>query len=53
VPRDLVFTEIVEEATGRRLTAFFSQVSHDPDIALELFLLDRVGTSADGGNPTG
>ena len=35
------FTEIVEDATGRRVAAFFSQVSHDPDMALEVFVLDR------------
>jgi uncharacterized protein YbcI len=34
------FTEIVEDATGRRVAAFFSQVSHDPDMSVELFLLD-------------
>ena len=33
------FIEIVEAATGRKVRAFFSQVSHDPDIALEYFLL--------------
>ena len=47
------FTEIVEDATGRRVAAFFSQVTHDPDIAVELFLLDRIGVSADGDGPTG
>ncbi len=40
------FTEIVEGATGRRVNAFFSQVTHDPDIALETFLL---APSADDG----
>jgi len=45
------FTEIVEDATGRRVTAFFSQVTHDPDMAVELFLLERTGSSADGGRP--
>jgi uncharacterized protein YbcI len=39
------FTEIVEDATGRRVAAFFSQVSHDPDIAIELFLLDPPASS--------
>jgi uncharacterized protein YbcI len=34
------FTEIVEEATGHKVRAFFSQVSHDPDIAIEIFLLE-------------
>ena len=47
------FTEIVEDATGRRVAAFFSQVTHDPDIAVELFLLERVGSSTDGDGPTG
>jgi uncharacterized protein YbcI len=39
------FTEIVEDATGRRVAAFFSQVSHDPDMAVELFLLDPPASS--------
>jgi uncharacterized protein YbcI len=43
------FTEIVEHATGRKVAAFFSQVSHDPDVAIELFLLEQAGPSADGG----
>lgn len=34
------FTEIVEAATGRNVRAFFSQSGHDPDIAVELFLLE-------------
>lgn len=46
------FTQIVEEATGRRVAAFFSQVSHDPDMALEVFLLDRDGSSADDDKPS-
>jgi uncharacterized protein YbcI len=33
------FTEIVEDATGRKVAAFFSQVCHDPDMAVEVFLL--------------
>ena len=42
------FTEIVEDATGHRVAAFFSQVWHDPDMALEVFLLERAGSSTDG-----
>jgi uncharacterized protein YbcI len=42
------FTEIVEEATGRKVRAFFSQVSHDPDIAVELFLMEAGGAETDG-----
>jgi uncharacterized protein YbcI len=37
------FVEIVEDATGRKVSAFFSQVSRDPDIAVELFLLHSDG----------
>ena len=45
------FTEIVENATGGTVAAFFSQVTHDPDMALEVFLLERAGSSADDGKP--
>jgi uncharacterized protein YbcI len=46
------FTEIVEDATGRRVAAFFSQVSHDPDMAVELFLLDPpAGSDGSAGEP--
>jgi len=34
------FVEIVEEATGRKVRQFFSQVAKDPDTALELFVLE-------------
>ena len=34
------FIKIVEEATGRKVAQFFSQVGHDPDYAIECFLLD-------------
>jgi uncharacterized protein YbcI len=47
------FTEIVEDATGRRVAAFFSQVSHDPDMALEVFLLDSVRPGPGDGRPSG
>jgi uncharacterized protein YbcI len=42
------FIEIVEQATGRKVRAFFSQVSHDPDIALEMFLLEPADAETDG-----
>jgi uncharacterized protein YbcI len=42
------FTTIVEEATGGKVSAFFSQVSHDPDMAVELFLLEPSSPSTDG-----
>lgn len=47
------FTEIVEDATGRRVAAFFSQVSHDPDMAVELFLLDTVSPGSGDRKPSG
>jgi uncharacterized protein YbcI len=43
------FIEIVERATGRKVRAFFSQVGHDPDIAVELFLFEQPDASRDGG----
>jgi uncharacterized protein YbcI len=46
------FTQIVEDATGKKVRAFFSQVSRDPDIAIELFFLSGgAETSHDGGPP--
>jgi uncharacterized protein YbcI len=34
------FTHVVEEATGRKVIAYMSQVHVDPDIAVELFMLE-------------
>jgi uncharacterized protein YbcI len=34
------FTRIVEEATGRRVIAYMSQIHSDPDIAVEIFVLE-------------
>ena len=45
------FTAIVEDATGGKVVAFFSQVTHDPDMAVEVFMLAPAGPSADGGAP--
>ena len=42
------FIEIVEEATGRTVRAFFSQVAHDPDMAVEVFLFEPPAASSDG-----
>ena len=33
------FTEVVEEATGRSVRAYMSQVHVDPDVAVEIFVL--------------
>jgi uncharacterized protein YbcI len=35
-----VFISAVEEITGRKVRALFSQVHFDPDLALEVFLLE-------------
>lgn len=34
------FTTLVQEQTGRKVRAYMSQVHTDPDIAVELFLLE-------------
>jgi hypothetical protein len=34
------FTNVVEEAMGRKVIAFMSQVHFDPDISLEAFVLE-------------
>jgi uncharacterized protein YbcI len=34
------FTEVVERALGRRVIAYLSQVTADPDLAAELFVLE-------------
>src|SRR3954451_4066112 len=42
------FVEAVEEATGRKVIAFMSQVHFDPDMAAEVFVLEPTVTDADG-----
>jgi len=34
------FRSVVEQATGRKVIAYMSQVHHDPDVAAELFMLE-------------
>lgn len=34
------FAEVVEAATGRRVCAYMSQVHVDPDVAVEMFMLE-------------
>lgn len=41
------FTDVVEKATGRTVIAYLSQVHANPDLAVELFLLEPDG-QADG-----
>jgi uncharacterized protein YbcI len=37
------FTEVVEDATGRQVVAYMSQIHVDPDVAVELFMLSPNG----------
>lgn len=41
------FTSVVEEALGRRVIAYMSQVHNDPDISAELFVLEKVEDEAE------
>jgi uncharacterized protein YbcI len=34
------FTGIVEEATGRKVIAYMSQINVDPDLSVEIFMLE-------------
>lgn len=40
------FTQVVEDTLGRRVVAYLSQVHTDPDIAVELFMLEPTGRGA-------
>jgi hypothetical protein len=42
------FTSVVEEATGRKVIAYLSQVHHDPDLAVELFVLEPAAQAVAG-----
>lgn len=36
------FRDVVEEATGRKVIAYMSQIHTDPDLAVELFVLEPI-----------
>ena len=40
------FSGVVEKALGRRVRAYMSQVHTDPDVAVELFMLEPLGKPA-------
>jgi len=40
------FRTVVEEATARKVIAYMSQIHTDPDLAVELFVLDGTGPEA-------
>jgi uncharacterized protein YbcI len=45
------FTSVVENATGRRVIAYMSQIHTDPDLAVELFVLEPAGDDDAAGEP--
>ena len=47
------FTNIVEQATGRRVRAFFSETDIEQDLSVELFLLADERTDMSGFEPRG
>jgi uncharacterized protein YbcI len=40
------FRRVIEEATGRTVLAYMSSIHVDPDLAVELFVLEPVGEEA-------
>jgi uncharacterized protein YbcI len=36
------FTKVVESSTHRKVVAYMSQIHHDPDLAVEVFVLEPV-----------
>jgi uncharacterized protein YbcI len=55
------FRQVVEEATGRQVIAYMSSINIDPDLAVELFVLEpleeadeaEAAPGADGAGPDG
>jgi uncharacterized protein YbcI len=45
------FTAMVEEATGRKVIAYMSQIHEAPDLAVEIFVLEPTGVPSPA--PTG
>jgi uncharacterized protein YbcI len=43
------FTSVVEAASGRKVIAYMSQIHTDPDIAVELFVLEPADEDVAGG----
>jgi len=41
------FSEAVEELTGRKVVGFLSQVHVDPDLSVETFILEPLGSETD------
>jgi uncharacterized protein YbcI len=45
-----LFSEAVEEITGRKVIQFMSQVAFEPDMAAEIFVLEPVGDDSTAGD---
>jgi uncharacterized protein YbcI len=43
------FTAVVEGATGRKVIAYMSQIHQDPDLAVEIFVLEPTAERAGSG----
>jgi len=48
------FRQVVEDATGRKVIAYMSSINVDPDLAVEIFVLEPIEASeeTDGAGPT-
>jgi hypothetical protein len=46
------FRRVVEEATGRKVIAYMSSIHVDPDLAVELFVLEPLEGSAEAEAPS-
>jgi uncharacterized protein YbcI len=48
------FRQVVEDATGRKVIAYMSSINVDPDLAVEVFVLEPLEASeeVDGAEPT-
>ncbi|OLE39031.1 MAG: hypothetical protein AUG48_00170 [Actinobacteria bacterium 13_1_20CM_3_68_9] len=42
------FTTVVESAMGRKVIAYMSQIHQDPDLAVEIFVMEPTGESVAG-----
>ncbi len=47
------FRRVIEEATGRKVIAYMSSINVDPDLAVELFLLEPVAEEESDTTPAG
>jgi uncharacterized protein YbcI len=46
---EVQFTAVVEQATGRKVIAYMSQIHEDPDLAVEIFMLEPSDVESSAG----